>query len=70
MREVLLQLLVPQAWITALEMAPTGSHVTLSPSADMHVHLRDGAMMETVTPLIRRGGVDTVYVMVSPEWAQ
>jgi hypothetical protein len=34
-------------------------------SADMHVHLRDGAMMETVTPLIEKGGVDCVFVMVS-----
>lgn len=34
-------------------------------SADMHVHLRDGAMMEAVTPLIERGGVDCVFVMVS-----
>ncbi|KAF2140178.1 uncharacterized protein K452DRAFT_359851 [Aplosporella prunicola CBS 121167] len=35
----------------------------LPPSADMHVHLRDGAMMETVVPTIRKGGVDTVFVM-------
>jgi dihydroorotase len=34
-------------------------------SADMHVHLRDGAMMKTVTPLIEMGGVDCVFVMVS-----
>ena len=50
-------------------------------AADMHVHLRDGAMMELVTyemqstllttlahdnysPTIRRGGVNTVFVMV------
>ncbi|TKA67525.1 hypothetical protein B0A49_08250 [Cryomyces minteri] len=35
----------------------------LSASADFHVHLRDSAMMETVVPTIRRGGVNTVYVM-------
>ncbi|KAI5867653.1 dihydroorotase, homodimeric type [Durotheca rogersii] len=35
----------------------------LPPSADMHVHLRQGAMMELVVPQIRRGGVDTVFVM-------
>lgn len=29
------------------------------------VHLRDGPMMELVTPTIRQGGVNTVYVMVS-----
>ncbi|KAF2157007.1 Dihydroorotase [Myriangium duriaei CBS 260.36] len=31
--------------------------------ADFHVHLRDGPMMELVTPTVRTGGVDTVYVM-------
>jgi dihydroorotase len=35
----------------------------LPASADFHVHLRDGEMMEAVTPTIRPGGVDTVYVM-------
>ena len=35
----------------------------LPASADMHVHLRDGAMMEAVTPTVPSGGVDTVYVM-------
>jgi len=34
----------------------------LPASADMHVHLRQGAMMELVVPQIRRGGVDTVLV--------
>ncbi|KAJ5041208.1 uncharacterized protein L3040_005759 [Drepanopeziza brunnea f. sp. 'multigermtubi'] len=35
----------------------------LPAAADFHVHLRDGAMMETIVPLIRTGGVNTVYVM-------
>ncbi|PFH60898.1 hypothetical protein XA68_10143 [Ophiocordyceps unilateralis] len=35
----------------------------LPASADMHVHLRQGDMMELVAPLIRQGGVDTVFVM-------
>lgn len=39
--------------------------IELRPTADMHVHLRDGEMMELVTKTIRQGGVDTVYVMVS-----
>jgi len=39
-------------------------NVELPASADMHVHLRDGAMMEVVVPTIRAGGVDTVLVMV------
>ncbi|KAI1981777.1 dihydroorotase [Ophidiomyces ophidiicola] len=39
------------------------SRLELPPTADMHVHLRDGPMMELITPQIRRGGVDTVFVM-------
>ncbi|KAK3678908.1 dihydroorotase [Recurvomyces mirabilis] len=35
----------------------------LPAAADMHVHLRDGAMTELVTPTIRKGGVNTVFVM-------
>lgn len=35
----------------------------LPAAADFHVHLRDGEMMKAVTPTIRRGGVDTVFVM-------
>ncbi|KAI9679206.1 MAG: hypothetical protein M1817_005225 [Caeruleum heppii] len=35
----------------------------LPAAADFHVHLRDGAMMETVVPTIRQGGVNVVYVM-------
>ncbi|KAG9238099.1 hypothetical protein BJ875DRAFT_86996 [Amylocarpus encephaloides] len=35
----------------------------LPASADFHVHLRDGAMMKTVVPTIKKGGVNTVYVM-------
>ncbi len=31
---------------------------------DAHVHLRDGEMSELVTPTIRQGGVNQVYVMV------
>ena len=31
--------------------------------ADFHVHLRDGIMAELVTPTIRQGGVNTVFVM-------
>lgn len=36
----------------------------MPPSADMHVHLRQAEMMELVVPCIRKGGVDTVFVMV------
>ncbi len=37
----------------------------LPPTADMHVHLRQGEMMQLVTPYLLYGGVDTVFVMVS-----
>ncbi|PGH11391.1 dihydroorotase, homodimeric type [Helicocarpus griseus UAMH5409] len=37
--------------------------IELPASADFHVHLRDGDMMELVVPTIRQGGVNTVYVM-------
>ncbi|KAJ5948330.1 dihydroorotase [Penicillium verhagenii] len=37
--------------------------IRLPASADFHVHLRDGPMMELVTPTIRKGGVNTVFVM-------
>ncbi|TGJ81785.1 hypothetical protein E0Z10_g6959 [Xylaria hypoxylon] len=35
----------------------------LPPTADMHVHLRQDQVMNLVVPHIRRGGVDTVFVM-------
>jgi dihydroorotase len=37
--------------------------IELPATADCHVHLRDGKMMETVVPTIRSGGTNTVYVM-------
>lgn len=36
----------------------------LPATADLHVHLRQEGMMELITPQIRKGGVDTVFVMV------
>lgn len=42
----------------------TLDRLELPASADMHVHLRQGPMMELIAPQIRRGGVDTVFVMV------
>jgi dihydroorotase len=36
----------------------------LPATADFHVHLRDSDMMKLVTPTIRQGGVNTVFVMV------
>lgn len=40
----------------------------LPPSADMHVHLRQGAMMDFAVRQIRSGGVDTVMVCKVKEW--
>jgi len=37
--------------------------VELPAAADMHVHLRDGDMTKLIVPTIRRGGVNTVFVM-------
>ncbi|MCJ1478390.1 hypothetical protein MMC13_007070 [Lambiella insularis] len=42
-------------------------YLELPASADMHVHLRQGGMMELVVPQIRQGGVDTVFVMPNLE---
>lgn len=34
----------------------------LPAAADMHVHLRQGDMMDLVVPTVRQGGVDTAFV--------
>lgn len=34
----------------------------LSAAADMHVHLRQGELMDLVVPTVQQGGVDTVFV--------
>lgn len=50
--------------VTANDMAGLFDNLELPAAADFHVHLRDGAMMAAVTPTVRQGGVDTVFVMV------
>ncbi|KAL8768126.1 MAG: hypothetical protein Q9194_005794 [Teloschistes cf. exilis] len=40
-----------------------GNTIKLPASSDFHVHLRDGPMMDLVTPSVRSGGVNTCYVM-------
>ena len=40
-------------------------YLELPASADMHVHLRQGEMMDLITRQLRRGGIDVAYVMVS-----
>lgn len=39
------------------------TEIDLGVTADMHVHLRDGKMMELITPTVREGGVSIAYVM-------
>lgn len=39
------------------------SEIELGITADMHVHLRDGAMMELVAPTVREGGISIAYIM-------
>ena len=53
--------------VTFLRMGLLGGRLDLPPTADFHVHLREGEVMEMVVPTIRQGGVDTVYVMVRGE---
>lgn len=42
----------------------TVQKLELPAAADMHVHLRQGEMMEVVVPTLERGGVDTAFVYV------
>ena len=39
------------------------SQIELGYTADYHVHLRQGEMMEFVTPTVREGGVSIAYIM-------
>jgi dihydroorotase len=41
------------------------NEIELPAAFDAHVHLRDGEMSQLVTPTIRQGGVNQVYVMVT-----
>lgn len=40
----------------------TVERLELPPTADMHVHLRQGELMELVVPTVSQGGVDTAFV--------
>ncbi|KAI1018272.1 hypothetical protein LB505_001287 [Fusarium chuoi] len=40
----------------------------LPAAADMHVHLRQGDMMDLVVPTVRQGGVDTAFVITVLEY--
>lgn len=37
--------------------------IELGITADFHIHLRDGKMMELITPTVREGGVSVAYIM-------
>lgn len=39
--------------------------ITIPTAADMHIHLRQGALMNMVTPAVAQGGVSICYVMVN-----
>ncbi|ODV82260.1 Dihydroorotase [Suhomyces tanzawaensis NRRL Y-17324] len=39
------------------------AEIELGVTADLHVHLRDGPMMELITPTVKQGGVSIAYVM-------
>jgi len=57
----------PTSRVTVAAMAFTQlEEIELPAAFDAHVHLRDGEMSQLVTPTIRQGGVNQVYVMVSP----
>lgn len=44
----------------------TVQKLELPAAADMHVHLRQGEMMDVVVPTLEQGGVDTAFVYVIP----
>lgn len=62
----ILLLVTRQHWFPTTNMEFTKiNEIELPAAFDAHVHLRDGEMSQLVTPTIRKGGVNQVYVMVS-----
>ncbi len=55
---------IPHSLVPKMEFMKL-TELEIPAAFDAHVHLRDGEMSELVTPTIRMGGVDQVYVMVS-----
>ena len=49
---------------TLARMAGMVERLVIPAADDFHVHLRQGAMMQTVVPHVRQGGCQRVYVMV------
>jgi hypothetical protein len=54
--------------LTSMELTKL-TEIELPAAFDAHVHLRDGEMSQLVTPTIRKGGVNQVYVMVSSDFS-
>ncbi|CCE83287.1 Piso0_003860 [Millerozyma farinosa CBS 7064] len=55
-----------RSFLTAIRRYSTRrmtQEIDLGITADMHVHLRDGKMMELVTPTVREGGISIAYIM-------
>lgn len=48
---------------TKTKINKTMSRIELGHTADYHVHLRQGEMMEVVTPAVREGGISIAYIM-------
>lgn len=48
----------------------TTQRIELPPTADMHVHMRQGDLMKLVAPTVAQGGVDTAYVYVDERWSR
>jgi len=40
----------------------TTERLELPPTADLHVHLRQGELLELIAPTMRKGGVDVAFV--------
>jgi hypothetical protein len=55
-KETIYPLLIDKMQIRTIE------RLELLPTADMHVHLRQGELMELAVPAIGKSGVDTVFV--------
>lgn len=54
--------LIPKRYYSSLSKNKMNS-IELGHTADYHVHLRQGEMMDIVTPTVREGGVSIAYIM-------
>lgn len=49
--------------LSAKQKSSTNMSLPLGITADMHIHLRQGAMAEIVAPTVREGGISVAYIM-------